>query len=391
MVAIGAAAIAAASVWALRRADEPPRHSQIAGRALLAMLAAVVTRLIGQDATPLLPAFELGLLVGLWVALSPFARFARLAIGLGMLALSQFLPVTTLGHTGESAWSLAVPIALAWLLFRPRDRRAGSYGGFWEGVGESFPDLGGAASTAFYRANEIRLISSALGDVRGLSILKTDLWDEARNTRIMQWASAQGAEIYGIDISPPTLRKARDQFDPGALKASLADVRRLPFADGSFDALYSMGTIEHFDESGDAVVEMARVLKPEGRLILGVPNRFDPFLRPVMVWILWCLGLYGYGFEKSYSRKALRRMMERAGLDVVDETGILFIPGWLRIADLVAHTRLAALRPLTGAAVRLFVSLDARFPRLRRHGYLLASVGTRVRPSDGGEMKPWET
>jgi SAM-dependent methyltransferase len=367
-----AAAIAYSAGLALRRAEEPARKSQIAGRVMLAILAAIAAAIAAnnlQRVIPLLPVFPLALLAGLWVALSPFKHVVRLALALAAIALSQ--PIMSM------TWALVLPIALAWLLFRPRKTPAATYGDFWEGVGESFPDLGGAPSTDFYRANEIRLISSALPDLRGLRILKTDLWDEARNTRIMQWASSQGAEIVGIDISPPTLRKARDQFEPGTLKASVADVRRLPFADASFDAIYSMGTIEHFDESADAVVEMARVLKRGGRLILGVPNRFDPFLRPVMVWTMWCLGLYGYGFEKSYSRRALRRMMQRAGFEVVDETGILFIPGWLRMADLAAHTRMPALAPFTGAAVRIFVRLDARFMGARRHGYLIATVGKR--------------
>ena len=39
----------------------------------------------------------------------------------------------------------------------------------------------------------------------------------------------------------------------------------------------------------------------------------------------------GYGHEKSYSKKALRQMLEHAGLEVVAETAILFMPGWLRI------------------------------------------------------------
>ena len=44
-----------------------------------------------------------------------------------------------------------------------------------------------------------------------------------------------------------------------------------------------MGTIEHFDESDAAVREMWRVLKPGGRAVVGVPNRLDPFLRPLLV------------------------------------------------------------------------------------------------------------
>jgi SAM-dependent methyltransferase len=157
----------------------------------------------------------------------------------------------------------------------------------------------------------------------------------------------------------------------------VADVRHVPFASGSFDAIYSMGTIEHFDETEAAVVELARLLAPGGRLILGVPNRHDPFLRPLMVALLHARGWYDYGSEKSYSRKQLRRMLEAAGLTVTTETGILFMPGWLRMLDLLLHSRWPPGTFVTRPAVAWFTWLGRRFPGLRRHGYLLASVGER--------------
>jgi SAM-dependent methyltransferase len=163
------------------------------------------------------------------------------------------------------------------------------------------------------------------------------------------------------------------------LRAAAADVRAIPFADGSFDAVYSMGTIEHFAETEDAVKEIARVLAPGGRAIVGVPNRHDPFLRPLMVSVMYALGLYGYGLEKSYSRRSLRAMLEHAGLEVEAETAILFIPGWLRIADLACHSWCRPLARVTGALVRPFVWLDRHVPAVRRHGYLLATVATKPR------------
>ena len=138
-----------------------------------------------------------------------------------------------------------------------------------------------------------------------------------------------------------------------------------------------MGTIEHFDETERAVEEMARVLKPGGRAIVGVPNRHDPFLRPLFATVLQAVGLYGYGYEKSYSRRALRQMLERAGLDVVAETAILFIPGWLRMLDLACHAWCRPFAVVTGALVRPFVFLDRHVPAVRRHGYLLATVVTK--------------
>jgi SAM-dependent methyltransferase len=257
-----------------------------------------------------------------------------------------------------------------------------TYRDFWAGVGERFPDLAGAASTRFYSDNERRLFAEHFPALDGLKILKTDLWDEAKNTRILAWASRQGARAYGVDISPPIVARARTAFDVGpggrpSLHDAVGDVRDLPFIDASFDAIYSMGTIEHFDETERAVEEMARVLKPGGRAIIGVPNRHDPFLRPLLVTILQTVGLYGYGYEKSYSRRALREMLEDAGLSVVAETAILFIPGWLRMLDLACHSWCRPLVPMTSALVSPFVWLDRHVPAVRRHGYLLATVVTK--------------
>ena len=207
--------------------------------------------------------------------------------------------------------------------------------------------------------------------------MKTDLWDEAKNTRILCWAAEQGADCFGIDISLPIVTKARAEFGHRKLHVPRADVRRLPFRDQSFDAIYSMGTIEHFDETDQAVAEIFRVLKPGGKAIIGVPNRWDPFLRPLMVAILYRLGLYGYGFEKCYSRGALRSLLRGAGFEVENESGILFIPGWLRILDLACNSWCRPLSPITGLASQLFARLANRFPRLHRHGYLIVAVGVR--------------
>src|SRR5439155_24892654 len=140
--------------------------------------------------------------------------------------------------------------------------------------------------------------------------------------------------------------------------------------------VYSMGTIEHFAETPVAIGEIARVLTPGGRAIIGVPNRHDPFLRPLLSAALQASGSYAYGYERSYSRRALRTMIESAGLQVVAETGILFMPGWLRMADLVCHVRWPAIAPITAACSRQIAMLE-RVPRLRRHGYLLATVTTK--------------
>lgn len=256
-------------------------------------------------------------------------------------------------------------------------RRQSAYQAFWERVGEHFPDFDGAASTRYYADNERRLLAEHLPPLAGLRLLKTDLWDEARNTRILRWAGQRGAHAFGIDISEPTLRRALTQCPDAGLRCAIADVRALPFRTSSVDAIYSMGTIEHFDETERAVAEMARVLKPGGRAIIGVPNRHDPFLRPLLVATMQALGVYAYGVEKSYSRRVLGQMLEAAGLVIVAETAILFIPGWVRMADLACHSWCRPLTAITAAGVWPFAWLDRHVPAVRRHGYLLATVVTK--------------
>jgi SAM-dependent methyltransferase len=48
----------------------------------------------------------------------------------------------------------------------------------------------------------------------------------------------------------------------------------LPFASGSFDAVFCKGSIDHFDKPRQALAEMARVTAPEGRVVVAIAN-FD--------------------------------------------------------------------------------------------------------------------
>jgi len=50
----------------------------------------------------------------------------------------------------------------------------------------------------------------------------------------------------------------------------------LPFADGSFDGVVCKGAIDHFDRPLLAISEMARVTRPDGRVVLAIAN-FDSF------------------------------------------------------------------------------------------------------------------
>ena len=361
-----------------------------------------------QGALALMPAFQLALFAALWQAGGRRWRWRPVGRRLLLLAASLVAVATAAGELATHleattpivllrAWALAVPALLAWdrrALFARSEERFGTptdrprYRGFWDRVGAEFPDLGGAVSTAHYLEGEQRLLREAFPELAGAKLFKTDLWDEARNTRILQWAGEQGALAHGIDISTPTLLMARREFRSRRLLLAgvVADVRAIPFRDGAFDAAYSMGTVEHFDETEEALAEIARVVRPGGRAVIGVPNRHDPFLRPLMVAILYRLGLYAYGLEKSYSRAQLRRMCERAGFAHRGDSGLLFVPGWLRMLDLACWAWARPLARLTGLAIRPFAWAERRWPALHRHGYLIATIVERPADPRSGRL-----
>jgi SAM-dependent methyltransferase len=138
-----------------------------------------------------------------------------------------------------------------------------------------------------------------------------------------KWTShlrRRGYRTIGIDISPRAAATARAR-DP-ALALVVGDTRRAPLGDHAFDAVISLGVVEH-EESGPvpALRELHRLLKPGGTLVLDVPYN-SPLRRLVTNrvhdWVTrrrrragWKLGFTEYRF----SGREVRRFLEEAGFE----------------------------------------------------------------------------
>ncbi|HEX9902319.1 MAG TPA: hypothetical protein VGB72_05610, partial [Acidobacteriota bacterium] len=64
----------------------------------------------------------------------------------------------------------------------------------WEQTGARIPPFINAPSTRYYLACEKGLFLEFFPALRGKRLLKTDLWDEAKNTQILKWAAERGAQ-----------------------------------------------------------------------------------------------------------------------------------------------------------------------------------------------------
>lgn len=94
--------------------------------------------------------------------------------------------------------------------------------------------------------------------------------------------------VCGLDIELDRVREGRAGGLDGLLNAVC---ERLPFADGSFDVVFSHEVLEHVNDDRSACHEMARVLRPGGRAVIFVPNRLYPFETHGVYW----RGRYHFG------------------------------------------------------------------------------------------------
>src|SRR4051812_30988132 len=79
-------------------------------------------------------------------------------------------------------------------------------------------------------------------------------------------AAARGARAVGVDLSPKMIDLARTLHP--SLTFEVADIVKLPFPEGSFDAVVCNFGLGHFPRPDEAIAQCVRVLKPGGRIAL---------------------------------------------------------------------------------------------------------------------------
>ena len=107
------------------------------------------------------------------------------------------------------------------------------------------------------------------------------------------FASKVGTQglVVLTDINEAMLRVGRDRLlDRGVVVPTLTcDAEHLPFADASFDLAIAWDVVEHVQDPERLLAELARVLRPGGRALLTVINRFayrDPHYHlPLLNWM----------------------------------------------------------------------------------------------------------
>jgi SAM-dependent methyltransferase len=75
-------------------------------------------------------------------------------------------------------------------------------------------------------------------------------------------------DLYGVDIARTQLEACRDRFPTMANRLVWAEGEALPFPDGAFDAVFSIGGFNFFRDHAAALREMRRVARPGASVIV---------------------------------------------------------------------------------------------------------------------------
>ncbi len=105
----------------------------------------------------------------------------------------------------------------------------------------------------------------------------------------------RGAQVYGVDLSMPLLRRARRR---GAIPVQALG-QKMPFKSKSFDSAISIDVIGHVKNPGPLIAEMKRVLKPGGMMIFNVVEKDKRHPR------------------NSFSAEEVEALLKKKGLEVL--------------------------------------------------------------------------
>ena len=122
-----------------------------------------------------------------------------------------------------------------------------------------------------------------------------------------QLLAPRARSITCIDVSETLVDAARVRLAGHAnVRAEVADLHALPFADGSFDQVLLLNVLTHLRAPGGALAELARVLRPDGRLALVTMAAHDH---------LEVTAAYGH-VTPGFRPAEVRHFLEKAGLTV---------------------------------------------------------------------------
>lgn len=110
------------------------------------------------------------------------------------------------------------------------------------------------------------------------------VFDYIKNKVVVDIACGEGYGSYlmskiansvtGIDIDSTTVYNAQKKYNKDNLSFKIGRADLIPIEEKSIDVVVSFETIEHHDKHDEMMLEIKRILKPDGLLIISTPDKY---------------------------------------------------------------------------------------------------------------------
>ncbi|MDO8877789.1 MAG: class I SAM-dependent methyltransferase [Pseudolabrys sp.] len=225
-----------------------------------------------------------------------------------------------------------------------------------EGLTDSYTRWRSSRLGQITDALEQQLLFELLGRVADKTLLDVGCGDGELTSKLAR----RGAIVTGLDVDPVMIAAARRRAGAEGTQLHLVEgqAERLPFDDAVFDRVVAVTVLCFVRDAERAIMEMARVLKPGGSLVIGDLGRWGLWAahRRIRGWLgdpTWRAAIFRTAAE-------LRGLARAAGLDVAEARGAVHYPPCRLAAEVLAPIDLWIGRQTTlGSA---FIAVSATKP-----------------------------
>jgi 2-polyprenyl-6-hydroxyphenyl methylase / 3-demethylubiquinone-9 3-methyltransferase len=162
-----------------------------------------------------------------------------------------------------------------------------------------------------------------------------------------------GAEVVGADPSAANIAAAKQHAEQAGLAIDYraTTIEALAVRDERFEAVLAMEVVEHVADVTLFLKQCAQLVKPGGILIVATINRtFKSFALAIIgaEYVLRWLPRGTHRWDRFVTPNELAAALERCGLTVIDETGVIYNPladRWQIASDMDVNYSMTAQKP----------------------------------------------